>query len=394
MARYAATKSFGRASLAICLATAVAAAALFVPAAAQAPPRALDHIAPNSDGVVLAVFNPEVYNIRALEALRANGILDIPGLTVVGVYHDRQTGDFEAAAKYVADRGLDWLKFHAVSAEISEPVLYKTNACTPEFEALVERADGVILFGGPDIPPSVYNKKTNLLTSITDPYRHYFELSAVFHLLGGSQDPGRTPLLARRPGFPVLGICLGFQTLNVGTGGSLIQDIWAELYGAAYVEDAIALGPEQWHNNPYRILFPLDRLMGYNFHSLQLGDKSVFCSAMGFKSSDHPRILSSHHQAAAVLGKDLVATATSRDGRIVEALEHKTFPNVLGVQFHPEHPLLWDTEPRFRQKPGEPLTSYNAILTGTPPSLEFNKAIWAWFAGRLRESRGSKAGLD
>jgi putative glutamine amidotransferase len=394
MARYGATKSFGRASLAICLATAVAAAALFVPAAAQAPPRALDHIAPNSDGVVLAVFNPEVYNIRALEALRANGILDIPGLTVVGVYHDRQTGDFEAAAKYVADRGLDWLKFHAVSAEISEPVLYKTNACTPEFEALVERADGVILFGGPDIPPSVYNKKTNLLTSITDPYRHYFELSAVFHLLGGSQDPGRTPLLARRPGFPVLGICLGFQTLNVGTGGSLIQDIWAELYGAAYVEDAIALGPEQWHNNPYRILFPLDRLMGYNFHSLQLGDKSVFCSAMGFKSSDHPRILSSHHQAAAVLGKDLVATATSRDGRIVEALEHKTFPNVLGVQFHPEHPLLWDTEPRFRQKPGEPLTSYNAILTGTPPSLEFNKAIWAWFAGRLRESRGAKAGLD
>jgi len=388
MARNAAMKSFGRAFLAFCLATAVATAALFVPAAAQAPPRALDHIAPNSDGVVLAVFNPEVYNIRALEALRANGILDIPGLTVVGVYHDRQTGDFEAAAKYVADRGLDWFKFHAVSAEISEPVLYKANACTPEFEALVEKADGVIFFGGPDIPPSVYNKKTNLLTSITDPYRHYFELSAVFHLLGGSQDAGRTSLLARRPGFPVLGICLGFQTLNVGTGGSLIQDIWAELYGAAYVEDAIALGPEQWHNNPYRILFPLENLMGYNFHSLQLGDKSVFCSVMGFKSSDHPRILSSHHQAAAVLGRDLVATATSRDGRIVEALEHKTFRNVLGVQFHPEHPLLWDTEPRFRQKPGEPLTSYNAILTGAPPSLEFNKAIWAWFAGRLRESRG------
>jgi hypothetical protein len=34
------------------------------------------------------------------------------------------------------------------------------------------------------------------------------------------------------------------------------------------------------------------------------------------------------------------------------------------------------------------LTSYRAILEGTPPSLEFNKAIWKWFASRLVESRG------
>ena len=121
---------------------------------------------------------------------------------------------------------------------------------------------------------------------------------------------------------------------------------------------------------------------------LQLGDKSKFVTAMGFKTADHPRILSSHHQAVEALGKDLIAVATSRDGRIIEAMEHKKYPNVLGVQFHPEHPMLWDTEPRFRQKPGDPLTSYNAILTGTPPSLEFNKAIWKWFAARLVESHG------
>ncbi|MGZ7066102.1 MAG: gamma-glutamyl-gamma-aminobutyrate hydrolase family protein, partial [Candidatus Aminicenantales bacterium] len=272
--------------------------------------------------------------------------------------------------------------------EISEPALFKKNACTPEFEAIVRKADGVIFFGGPDIPPSVFGKKTNLLTEITDPYRHYLELSAVFHFLGGSQDGASRALLDARPGFPVLGICLGFQTLNVGTGGTLIQDIWAEFYGKAYVEDAIALGPEQWHNNPYRLLYPLDKLMGYNFHTLQLGDKSKFVTAMGFKTADHPRILSSHHQAVEALGKDLIAVATSRDGKIIEAMEHKTYPNVLGVQFHPEHPMLWDTDPRFRQKPGDPLTSYNAILTGMPPSLEFNKAIWKWFAERLVESHG------
>ena len=31
-------------------------------------------------------------------------------------------------------------------------------------------------------------------------------------------------------------------------------------------------------------------------------------------------------------------------------------------------------------------TSFLAILEGTPPSVEFNKGIWRWFAGRLVES--------
>jgi putative glutamine amidotransferase len=356
--------------------------------AAQAPERALDLLSAKDGNVRLVVFNPEVFNIRALAALRKNGIINIPNLTVIGVYHVRQTDNFAAARNYVVENKLDWFKFHVVSAEIGEPDVYKRNACTPEFEAIVKKADGVIFFGGPDIPPSIFGKKTNLLTEITDPYRHYLELSAVFHLLGGSQDDNFTPLLRARPEFAVLGICLGFQTLNVGTGGTLIQDIWAELYGKAYVEDVIVLGPEQWHNNPYRRLFPLDKVMGPNFHTIQLDDKSVFVSAMHFRNSDHPRVLSSHHQAVEKLGKDLAAAATSRDGKIIEAVVHRKFPCVLGVQFHPEHPMLWDPEPRVRQKPGDPLTSYNAILTGTPPSLEFNKAVWKWFAAKLVASHG------
>jgi putative glutamine amidotransferase len=359
-----------------------------LPLAAQAPDRYLDQISVNDTDVRLVVFNPEPFNIRALEALRKNGIIDIPNLTVIGVYHVKQTGRFDESRKYVEEKKLGWFKFHEITAEISEPAVFKKNACTPEFEAIVRKTDGAIFFGGPDIPPSVYAKKTNLLTEITDPFRHYLELSAVFHFLGGSQDAAFKPLLDSRPRFPVLGICLGFQTLNVGTGGTLVQDIWAEVYGKTTVEDAIALGPEQWHNNPYRLLYPLDKLMGYNFHTIELDERSVFCSAMGFKTTDHPRILSSHHQAVEQLGKGLFAIATSRDGKIIEAMEHKKYPNVLGVQFHPENRLLWDTELRIRQKPGDPLTSYNAILTGTPPSLEFNKAIWKWFAARLVESHG------
>ncbi len=353
--------------------------------------RPLDALAPSNGTIRLVVFNPERSNLEALVALREHRILDVPGLTVIGFYHARQADDFAAARKYVAEKQLSWVRFQVVTAEIREPDVFRRNPWTPEFEAIVRLGDGVIFFGGPDIPPSVFGRKTHLLTGIEDPCRHYFELSAIFHLLGGWQDDAFTPLLQARPGFPVLGICLGLQSLNVGTGGTLIQDIWAERYGKTYVEDAIALGPEQWHTNPYRRLFPREELTGYSFHTIRLEARGMLGSAMGFAESDHPRVLSSHHQAIDKLGKDLVAIATSRDGKIIEAVGHRRFPGVLGVQFHPEHPLLWDTEPRFRQEPGEPLTSYHGILAGTPPSLEFHQAIWNWFAGKLVTSHGQTA---
>ena len=364
-----------------------------VPAAGQAPApaRFLDGAPDRDASVRLAVFNPEVFNIRCLEALRANGALTVPGLKVVGVYHERQTDDFAESRRYVEAKRLDWFEFHAVGAEISAPALFRKNACTPEFEAVVAKTDGVIFFGGPDIPPAVFGERTHLLTEITDPFRHLFEVSAVFHLLGGFQDETFVPLLDGRPGFPVLGICLGHQTLNVGTGGTLVQDIWAETYGTATVEEAIALGPEAWHTNPYRRLFPLDSLMGVNYHTLQLGDESLFVKAMGFKSADHPRIRSSHHQAVEKLGKGLIASASSRDGRVVEAVQHRTYPNVLGLQFHPEHFLHFDAEPRFRMKPGDPPTSLLAVLEGAPPSAAFNKAVWTWLSDRLAESHDRPA---
>jgi putative glutamine amidotransferase len=348
--------------------------------------RFLDAPRPQGDGARLVVFNPTVHNIRCLAALREKGLLEVPGLTIIGVFHDRQTENFEAAKTYTTEHGYGWLKFHAVTAELSEPVLFKRNACTPEYEAILAKADGVIFFGGSDIPASIFHQKTNLLSEVDDPYRNYLELSAIFHFLGGSQDRTSKPLLAARPGFPVLGICLGFQSLNVGTGGTLIQDIRTEIYHKASFEETVALGAEQWHNNPYKRLHPLDKLMSYNFHSLQLKGPSKLTKVLGFKAADHPRVLSSHHQALGKLGRGWITIATSRDGKVVEAIEHQQFPNVLGVQFHPEHYQLFDPEFRTRQKPGDTPTSYYEILAGTPPSLAFNKAIWTWFGARLQAS--------
>jgi putative glutamine amidotransferase len=361
--------------------------AIQAPLFSQAGERFFDTAPAAHKDIRLTVFYPSIGSIKAVAALRKYSCLDVPDLVVIGVFHKKEATKYAESLQYVKDNGLDWFRFHSVSAEIGEDVLFKKNACTPEYEKIFKGSDGIIFFGGPDIPPSIYKEKTNLLSVIEDPVRHDFELSAIFHLLGGLQDPAFKALLDGRPGFPALGICLGCQSLNVGTGGTLIQDIWSEVYGKPDVEDILALDPEQWHNNPYILLHPQEKLIGYNFHRIRLEGKGLFCSDMGFRTDDHPRILSSHHQALEKLGKGLKVIATSMDGKIVEAVAHEKYPNVLGVQFHPEHRMLWEDEAQFKQSPKDALFSFKGLLEGTPPSFAFNKGIWQWLSRKLTEGR-------
>ncbi len=77
------------------------------------------------------------------------------------------------------------------------------------------------------------------------------------------------------------------------------------------------------------------------FHRIRLGRDSVFVRRMGFSGGDLPFVATAHHQAIAKLGAGLRVTATSLDGKIVEAVEHTRFANVLGIQFHPERHTLY-----------------------------------------------------
>lgn len=347
-----------------------------------------------SGEVRLTVFYPSVGTIRNLQALLENGLINLPGLQVTGVYHVREATNYEEARNYVRNNNLDWFAFKAFSAEIGPENIFKTNGLTAELAEIFRQSDGIIFFGGPDIPPAVWGEKTSLLTEITDPYRHYFELSAIFHLLGGYQDPKFKPLLEENPELPVLGICLGAQSLNVGTGGTLIQDIWSEIYGKNYVEDIIALGPERWHNNPYIKLHPDLRLSGYSFHWIKLLPDGFFVKRLGFSDRDRPRILSSHHQAFKKLGRGFKIIATSPDGKIAEAIHHTRYPNVLGLQFHPEHYRLWDQKLQVKFSPDGRPTSYQEILSTNPPSVEFHRKIWQWLAEAMKQNRTKKESLS
>ena len=373
-------------TLSLCLLLA-AVALLFVAApSVRAEDRYFDTAAAEHKDVRLVVFHPTANRIKDVIALRAEKLIDIPDLTVIGVYHKKEDIDIAASKALAQGRDRDWIRFHEVRTEIPAGDVYKPNALNAEIERIFRLSDGMIFTGGPDIPPSMYGNKTSLLSVIEDPDRHVLELAALFQLLGGSQDEAFTPLLASRPGYPILAICLGAQSLNVAAGGTLVQDIWNDVYGKSNVEDILPLGLPNWHNNPYNKLYPRSGLAVNTLQPIALTAAGKFVREMGFAADTRPHVLSSHHQAMGKLGKDLTVEATSLDGKVVEALAHAKFRNVLAVQFHPESMNLWDAALPFKISPDETNPpSWRAFIESHPPSMEFHKKLWGWFAGKLRQ---------
>jgi putative glutamine amidotransferase len=331
------------------------------------------------DKVTVIALYPSVGTIRDLMTLRESKLIDIPNLEIIGVYHEKEKTDYRKSKELVASQGLDWITFYPISAPIQADAVFRANLCTPEFEKLFDRADGIIFFGGPDIPPCLYKEDTSLLTIIEDPYRHFLEVSFAWHLLGAREEKEAKPLLDHRPELPVLGLCLGCQTLNVGAGGTLTQDIWADIYGAKTIEAAIALGPSKWHWNPYDRLFPQEKFSGFTFHEIQFAAEGRFQEEIGWNRKDRPLVFSSHHQQPKKLGKGFQVIASSDDGIVVEAIEHERYRHVLGVQFHPEAWVLYDPAYQTRFTPGdkEPV-NLKVYLEGHPPSRRFHQKLWSW----------------
>jgi putative glutamine amidotransferase len=340
------------------------------------------HSVPAQGKNTLVILYPSLDTIKDLLGLKDKGLIDIPNLRVLGVYHEKELTDYQKAQDYVRANSLDWITFHPVSGPLAPDNLFKRNSCSAEFEKIFKESDGIIFFGGPDIPPSLYGEKTSLLIRIEDPYRHFFELSFAFHLLGGTQDPSFKPLLESRPRYPILGICLGSQTLNVATGGTLTQDIWSEIYGQTNLEDVIGQGEENWHESPFARLFPKNDYC--SFHPIKLKEEGKFCAVFGFSGREKPYIFSSHHQQAEKLGRGFRVIATSLDGKIVEAMEHERYPNVLAVQFHPEALKLYDAAALIRFTPEEKeRVNPRTFLEAHPPSLSFHQKLWSWFSQNL-----------
>jgi putative glutamine amidotransferase len=344
---------------------------------------------------VIVMTHPTRFQVMNIVELFEKDILPVKSLVLLGIYHEDELANgeearaYEEAAAYVRENSIPWVRFRKVTGRVETKNLFRENLWTPQFREIFAAASAIIFTGGMDIPPAVYGKGTSLLTEPTTPARSLFEVSFLFHLLGGGQNPGFTPFLAARRDFPVLAICLGMQSLNVAAGGTLIQDIPTEVYGRRTAEEVLAAGPDQVHSGVYlEKLFPNDDELAYPFHRIRLGRESIFLRRMGFASGDLPYVASAHHQAIGKLGTNLNVTATSLDGKIVEAVEHILFPNVLGIQFHPERHTLYRKGFFQRHSTDKPL-DFNPLtfLKANPPSYEFHLAIWKWFSEQVNAQK-------
>jgi putative glutamine amidotransferase len=335
------------------------------------------------------LFHPTAYNLEVFQNLSDKGLFSLNGYHLLGVFHQDENYDYSEAQAYIDQQNIPHVSLREIHGKLEPDNIFGLNPATEEFRSLFKGSKGALFMGGPDIPPVCYGEEVNLLTMVTDPYRHYLELSYIFHLLGGSQDRDWVPFMEENKSYLVNGICLGMQTLNVATGGTLVQDIPTEIYGIWTAEEILALPPDQMHRNYMDYLNTgCENPTSYHFHRIILKKNMFLTRGIGFKSREEPLVLSSHHQAVEKLGEGWEIAATSMDGKIVEAIQHVRYPHVMGIQFHPEKPGLFD--PSIQHPAGCNSTINFQEAIENSDSYLFHTRFWKYLDDQLQKNREVK----
>jgi putative glutamine amidotransferase len=171
-------------------------------------------------------------------------------------------------------------------------------------EELLDSLDGLLFMGSPsNVEPRHYRGEPSESGTLHDPYR----------------DETTLPLIPRAvaAGVPVLGICRGFQEINVAFGGSLWQKLH-EVPGHLDHREDPALPLEEQYGLAHEVILEpgglLRRLAG----------------------AERIRVNSLHGQGVRELGSGLAIEARAPDG-VIEAFRVERAPNfALALQWHPE----------------------------------------------------------
>lgn len=338
-------------------------------------------LSPGKTYILLA--HPTVNNIQTINYLLNNRILQLPDVEFVGIYSIAEAYDYNQSIALIKKPEMSKFHLQKVDEVMSSGQIYRQNEWTPVFKKLFDNSVGIFFFGGPDIQPEIY-KQENKYSVVTDPNRHLFELSLLFHLLGGYQNSEFIPLLQQKPAYLVTGFCLGLQTMNVATGGTLTQDIPAQTYGKKNAEEILKLKKDQLHRNYWPEITKDTLLMVDNFHQIVYTAHPFFPEKVKADSKLKPLVLSSHHQSIDELGKNLVVTATSLDGDVIEAIQHRLYENVFAVQFHPEIPELYKEGKKWKFAPTDTPKSLYEYLS--PEDRDFHRKYWITISNAIKVS--------
>src|ERR1700761_7684945 len=160
---------------------------------------------------------------------------------------------------------------------------------------LVAGLDGLVLTGGADVNPALYEAEPHEQADVPDRRRDRFELALV--------------RAAIEAGVPVLAIGRGLHVLNVARGGTLIQ----------YLPDSVG------HSGHAADTAKMRK------HTVTLSPDSTLGQLLGGQAL----VPTLHHQAISQAGDGLV-TAAWADDQVIEALELPGHRFTVGIQWHPE----------------------------------------------------------
>lgn len=163
----------------------------------------------------------------------------------------------------------------------------------------IKTIDKLLLAGGQDVTPFLYNEEPHPKLGPTSIERDRFEMALIKEAI--KQDK------------PILTVCRGTQLLNVTLGGTLYQDL-SEYPDWKVKHDMFPTVPD------------------FGLHSITIKGDSTLAPLFG----ERAQVNSYHHQALKNLAESLVPIAWSAD-QIVEAVESREQnTKILGVQWHPE----------------------------------------------------------
>lgn len=289
----------------------------------------------------ILITHPTVENIKTMNYLLVNHILFIGESEIVGIYYSFENYNYNQSVNYIQENHLAKFHLQHLTGMLTPDNIYGENDFSNNFEILFEQSLGIFFFNGSDIQPILYGEE-NQYAVVNDPYRHLFEVSLLFHLLGGPQNPAFQPYLEKNPKYFVVGFGLGMESMNVATGGTLIQDIPAELYGVDDPNAIVQLDKDKLHRNYWQDIFDNPQIMKVNFHHLLLPEGGFFEKEVKWKGTISPPVLSDHHQAIDKMSDCWEVTAWSMDKKVIEGIRHKKYKNVFGVQFEPEVSALFE----------------------------------------------------
>jgi putative glutamine amidotransferase len=323
------------------------------------------------DKTRLGIINPTPGNLENFMYLIQNGIIKLDTYEIHGIFHKNQVEQIQASKHFIQKNGYENISLAIVEGNYSIDSLFMENACSKSFREIFEKTDGIIFTGGADIFPGLYGEETFLTTDLMSNHRNW-ELSFMYHLTGRSTDVNHTPFLASRPDYVVLGICLGMQIMAVSGGGSLYQDIPYQVYKKTTYESIIGQDADNQHKS-YRgkINNWSESISVTNFHRIKFTEKGFF----SFIRVKNPLVASIHHQSVKKTGKDFKVSATSMDGKVIEAMQHLNYKNVYGIQFHPELPRIY--------KSTDFKTDTNKTILLGENDKQFHRMFWENFSTRF-----------